>query len=499
MATQLPVLTQRIWGAFNPTTGLIVGVQTSGEGIYQNIANALIGSTFASVRTATSSATTTVFTNGKLTPGDGAGGQFVFNPSDTSSGCVCTGTSAGTVLTVAAIQSGLLAVGQTLASSATGAPLATILSFGTGLGGPGTYNLSAPVNQPTLVTFLLDNNSTILVSADSSRWYLTPTVANYTTFNAPSGNPAIRLTTPTYTFGNLTDNPAYAFTGTGPTTFGGTLAVTGTATLPTLQGPITVLANAAPGTSLTWNLNSSGLGNQPDVSFIANQNAATTLNFSNSNAGTAARATFQTNNGTVTGSFGITGTGFTGSAATNTTNPCHYLIGFNNAYPFYLGSNGIALLQFNPTGTAMSGFGPTAAAFVDMTPDKGSWTTTLSGPWVVGNNPTGTLKWERQGTQVTVWCDAGITQNVTAPAAITASGLPAAITPSSNRMVVCLVQNGSSPAMLGMVTVNSGGTMTIQPGVTVTGANPVNIQMQFQFSATGFAGLSTGWSITYSL
>lgn len=214
MAVQIPVTTQRIFGAFNPTSNAIVGVQISGETPYQNIPNELITPTYAGVRTATHAATNTVLTLGKTTQADGGGATFVYNPSDTTSGCVCTGTSAGTVLTVSAISSGTIVVGATLASSVTGAPLATILSFGTGLGGTGTYNLSATVTQPTLTTFLLDNNSSVLVSADGSRWYQNATGG----LVAPSGNPAITITSPLYTLGNTTDNPNITMVGTGTLT-----------------------------------------------------------------------------------------------------------------------------------------------------------------------------------------------------------------------------------------------------------------------------------------
>ena len=212
---QSPVLTQRIWGAFSPTTGQILGVQTSGESVYQNIPNMLLGTTFASVRTATHAATQAVLVMGKNIVSDGSGGTFAYNPADTSSGCVCTGGSAGTVLTVISVQSGTIVNGYTVSSSVTGLPLATITSFGTGTGGTGTYNLSTPVNIASPFTFLIDNNSTVLVSADGSRWDLTTTTAVITGITAPSGNSALSITTPLYTFGNATDNPAFTFAGTG--------------------------------------------------------------------------------------------------------------------------------------------------------------------------------------------------------------------------------------------------------------------------------------------
>lgn len=58
------------------------------------------------------------------------------------SGAVVTGTIATTVLTVSAVASGTLAVGQII--NGVGIPAGTVInSFGTGSGGTGTYNLSA--------------------------------------------------------------------------------------------------------------------------------------------------------------------------------------------------------------------------------------------------------------------------------------------------------------------------------------------------------------------
>src|SRR5258708_6127072 len=55
---------------------------------------------------------------------------------------IYTGTIATTVMTVTAITSGTLAVGQTISGTGiSGAP--TITSLGTGTGNTGTYNLSA--------------------------------------------------------------------------------------------------------------------------------------------------------------------------------------------------------------------------------------------------------------------------------------------------------------------------------------------------------------------
>lgn len=69
---------------------------------------------------------------------------------------VFTGSITGTVLTVSAVASGALAVGQTIIGASTGT---TISSFGTGTGGVGTYNInnSQSIASGTLRTSLVPN------------------------------------------------------------------------------------------------------------------------------------------------------------------------------------------------------------------------------------------------------------------------------------------------------------------------------------------------------
>lgn len=180
MAPQAPVVTQRIFGAFDPVTNLLVGVQVSGETPYQNVANALIAPTYAQGRTAINAATHTIVTLGKNASGDGSGTTFVYTPTDVTSGCVCTGTIAGSVLTVSAVASGTVAVGLAVSPASTGIPIGTITPGGTGTGGPGTYNLSASATYPLQTQFVMDDNATYLVSGDGSRWHLQSTLFNST-------------------------------------------------------------------------------------------------------------------------------------------------------------------------------------------------------------------------------------------------------------------------------------------------------------------------------
>lgn len=163
----------------------------------------------------------------------------------------------------------------------------------------------------------------------------------------------------------------------------------------------------------------------------------------------------------------------------------------------------VGTVRFGVAGAnGVFGWGTLAAAYVDMSPDKGSWTTTFSGPWSAGSNPTGTLKFEKQGTQVTVWADASISQTSTGGGAITASGLPASITPSSPRNVISAqVINGSAGITnnLGSITVNTNSTISITPVFTANANNPTGVNCAGVFATTNAAGIGAGWSITYSV
>ena len=133
VSAQLPlqqqVLTQRIWGAFDPDTNRIIGVQISGESIYQNVPNALITPAHPGVRTASGLATQTVITLGKDVQGDGGGGFFSAVPG-TAMGNVIVGSIAGTTLSVARILDGPpIILGLTVSSALTGQPLGTITAI----------------------------------------------------------------------------------------------------------------------------------------------------------------------------------------------------------------------------------------------------------------------------------------------------------------------------------------------------------------------------------
>lgn len=103
--------------------------------------------------------------------GDGATGDLYYDPTDTTSGALCTGSVSGSVLTVSAVTNGTLAVGRAVSRSDTGATIGYIVSFGTGTGGTGTYNLSASTTVASM-TLMVDDGGSFFVAADGARWKL---------------------------------------------------------------------------------------------------------------------------------------------------------------------------------------------------------------------------------------------------------------------------------------------------------------------------------------
>jgi hypothetical protein len=126
----------------------------------------------------------------------------------------------------------------------------------------------------------------------------------------------------------------------------------------------------------------------------------------------------------------------------------------------------------------------------------GTFTTTLSGPY--SSNPSGTLTWEREGALVSLYCNTAITGTTSSANSISASGLPAAITPSVLRIIPCLAYASGygNGYVLGYAQVNTSNTITIALLSIAATNSPIIYQ---NFPAASTAGLPQGWAITYSL
>jgi hypothetical protein len=227
VASPVIPLIQRIFGAFNPQTGALIGFTPSGEQPYAAVlGNAQVVPSFAALRLLLSSQVQTAFATGAVTQADGGGGTFVYNSSDTSSGFWGQGSASGTVLTITKVFNGTVAVGQYVNRGDTGVTLTTIASNGTGSGGLGTYNLNANVGSiPGPITITCDNDSTVLVGADGGRW----DIAGFQLTSLP--NNLVPAADNTYNLGSALLRWASAFivslTVSGALTVGGAFAANG--------------------------------------------------------------------------------------------------------------------------------------------------------------------------------------------------------------------------------------------------------------------------------
>lgn len=123
-------------------------------------------------------ASSTVAVAGFYAVADGGGGTLIYDSSDTTTGATFVGAISGTTLTVTAVTSGTLAIGQAVANNGVSV-LTFITALGTGVGGTGTYiiNNSQTVASGSLTS---DNGGTVFVDLAGRRWKR----ADRTTVNA---------------------------------------------------------------------------------------------------------------------------------------------------------------------------------------------------------------------------------------------------------------------------------------------------------------------------
>lgn len=151
--------------------------------------------------------------------------------------------------------------------------------------------------------------------------------------------------------------------------------------------------------------------------------------------------------------------------------------------------------QFTVTNTSLAinvstitGLGKTSSSQVDMAPDSGTFTGSITGCTAAVN---ATMHWVKIGNVVTLYGSGTGTSNATT---MTMTGLPAAIQPTNSQLVVCsLLDSGANVAGVGLVT-NSG---------TITFLRSVVSGTAVTFSSAGFTNAGTkGFNVTqftYSL
>jgi hypothetical protein len=191
------------------------------------------------------------------------------------------------------------------------------------------------------------------------------------------------------------------------------------------------------------------------------------------------------------GAFGQLGSGAALVSGVSTD----FGLNVSGAHNVFLGVNGTIILKaLGTSAPTLQGYGPVNAGLVDMTPDQGSWTTTLSSSFVA--NPNGTLNWVRIGSHVRIFATADISGTSNGVADFSASGLPAAITPAHLKVVLTPYCYSSGNIQEAAVTVNTGGTLTFQ--VIVVNGALVQVGAN-SWGNAGTKGIKAGFEITYSL
>jgi len=140
----------------------------------------------------------------------------------------------------------------------------------------------------------------------------------------------------------------------------------------------------------------------------------------------------------------------------------------------------------NVTGITVEGYGPTAGGLVDMTPDTGTFTATLTG---CTTSPTATARWSRNGNQVTLTIPQLLGTSNANTCAIT--GLPPEIQATSAGCLMALpedfVENGGALVNTVSFAVLNSGTITLYLGGSSSG-----------WGTTLTKGFSAGSGVTVS-
>ena len=151
------------------------------------------------------------------------------------------------------------------------------------------------------------------------------------------------------------------------------------------------------------------------------------------------------------------------------------------------GGTNLFLISGQTTANTVQGYGPTAAALVDMTPDKGTFTGTLTG---CTSSPTVTCTWSRIGNLVVLNIGALTATSNATTCSIT--GLPAAIQPASlaAQYLACLTEDNGTIAD-STVSIQSGsGTIQLYKAGSVAAAS---------FTNTGTKGIPAACTVAYLL
>ncbi len=150
-------------------------------------------------------------------------------------------------------------------------------------------------------------------------------------------------------------------------------------------------------------------------------------------------------------------------------------------------NNGTSGFKISQGSGPIVGRGPVAGAFVDMTPDTGTFTGTLTG---MTGATTGVMAWSRVGNLVTLVSPAAMT-GTSNSASMTMTGLPAAIQSARTQLICCLLEDDADNVSGAVQVTAASGTITFLAGVAVTllGSSYLNYGAS-SFSTSGIKGLN---------
>lgn len=257
------------------------------------------------------------------------------------------------------------------------------------------------------------------------------------------------------------------------------------------SGNVTINAPTSGTTTLTVNANAT---TNVGINVTASSNTTAQINVSNSGGGAATSANFDLNDGSTTASIGYQASTMTlGNSVTHGVAGNALTIGVVPASPILFYTNLTAWMQITGAG-AIQGWGTTAAAFVDMTPDTGTFTITYTG---MTTTVTGTAIWARHGNKVTLVLPAatGTSNSVN----MTATGLPAAIQPTHAQTIVLAQGAIEDNTYLGPIS-PAGCSLAASSGTLTFTYNPVNGTFGGGgFTNSGTKGVGVATPISYVL
>lgn len=284
------------------------------------------------------------------------------------------------------------------------------------------------------------------------------------------------------TFGNATSNPTYTFAGSG--------AISGVGSGLTALNGSSIASGTVADARLSANV---PLLTQASWEKTVSLNGTNYSRITNANAGTAAFALIELNNGTRGLQLLIQGANVNPSIYTGAPTGAAGILGVDGNIPLSIGTNGTERIRLAGDGSVINLKSTSVQTNgVDITAVTGNFTATLTGFTV---NPTGTVNYRIIGKIAYLWTTASIT-GTSNSGALSLTGLPSILQPSSNHTVLAMffadAGTSNNPAFGTAAFTAASGTVVFGE-MTPTGTSTST------FGTSGTKGLSNAWNTCYPL